>query len=70
MVSEKTMEKVRDASRLQDDLFEDNFCMAELNDAIDGMLPQDVDAEFEAEQLVIDCLDVGKSSLLAKPTRM
>ncbi|KAI6203463.1 hypothetical protein M3Y94_00559600 [Aphelenchoides besseyi] len=64
-----TFEKVRDASELNsipqnhEDHFEDNYCIGDLtNDLIDVVLPKDVDDEFEAEQLEIDCTETARSS--------
>lgn len=65
IINETTSEKVRDASKLEqtkltDNHSEDNFCMSDLNDVFDSMLPHDVDFELQAEEVVIDCLSVTK----------
>ncbi|KAI6178739.1 hypothetical protein M3Y98_00534200 [Aphelenchoides besseyi] len=64
-----TLEKVRDVSELNsipqnnEDHFEDNYCIGDLtNDLIDVSLPKDVDDEFEAEHLEIDCTETARSS--------
>lgn len=63
LIAENTTEKVRDASMLEsqkfqnDDSFEDNFIMADMSYTV---FPQDVDAELQAEQIVIDCLNITR----------
>lgn len=68
MVHENTSEKVRDASKLEqqkstsaENYSEDNFYMADVSYSVDTVFfPQDIDAEMQADELVIDCSNVSK----------
>jgi hypothetical protein len=71
MINENTTENVRDASKLEttgSNDSEDNFLLVD-NVVVDGMIPADIDAEFQAEQLVIDCLSVEKNRQPSKTNR-
>ncbi|KAL3998391.1 hypothetical protein ACH3XW_14855 [Acanthocheilonema viteae] len=67
--SPKTTEKIRNASLLihqdtneeSDTLSEDNYSPLTDNIAIDKNVPQDIDEESQAEQLVIDCSVVSET---------
>ncbi|VIO96452.1 Uncharacterized protein BM_BM4814 [Brugia malayi] len=69
MENPKTTEKVRDASLLvheeeSDTLSEDNYSpLMDNNVDVDKNVPQDIDEESQAEQLIIDCSIVSENNV-------